>query len=190
MHNSTIVDALNENRPTYSPVQTEVVEQTISLVAPRSITAQQIVEVLLKHFSRPDAVLGKPFDDDAPSCLYRVNEEATNPGRCAFGVFIPDQVYSPAFEGESISTLVSDVPVLHYLAPHERLLATLQGLHDDPDTKTPLDFVHRLRGFRKALYLLDTYGVEGLTGNTPAPKPLAVDDDLFTSDGNTEDNPF
>lgn len=57
-------------------------------------------------------------------CMYR-GPDGT---KCAVGVLIPDDQYSPLFEGEDMDHLKGAVPNLHKVSKH--LLLRLQALHD------------------------------------------------------------
>ena len=68
------------------------------------------------------------IDDD--SCAYR-GEGGT---RCHAGHLIPDRLYDPSWEGESIGGLLAHVPELqeHFEGLSDRFLRSLQSLHDMP----------------------------------------------------------
>jgi len=52
---------------------------------------------------------------------------------CAVGCLIADDEYEPSMEGENVPGLMVLGRMPARLAPHERMLAELQALHDNPD---------------------------------------------------------
>jgi hypothetical protein len=67
---------------------------------------------------------GKPCRGEDGYCAYRGPYNT----KCAVGALIPDDQYSPLFEGEDMDHLKGAVPNLHKVSKH--LLLRLQALHD------------------------------------------------------------
>lgn len=65
------------------------------------------------------------------SCRYR----GPNGKKCAVGMFIPDELYNPLFEGAGACELLQDNPELCSNMPLEPMgMRVLQGIHDDSPT--------------------------------------------------------
>lgn len=89
---------------------------------------QRVFDVVASHL----LAQGHRAKDPSPpgSCLYR----APNGDRCAIGVLIPDALYTPSLEGNSIEKqIVREAISPHYGAIHAEdmsFLTTLQSIHD------------------------------------------------------------
>lgn len=103
---------------------------------PPSLIVQRVYDHLLaqgRRSSRPDI-----------NCAYRGDDNT----RCAIGVFISDDVYSPVMERKDVRQLASLFPsIADMLGPHLDLADELQIIHDDlaiyRDDQTTID-PHRL----------------------------------------------
>jgi hypothetical protein len=85
-----------------------------------------------EHFSAPGAELAVGWDEEASedACFYRYNGDPTSPIRCAAGVLIPDDKYSPSLEGHGIRFIAEEVG-LELTAEAMEFVVTAQRLHDD-----------------------------------------------------------
>lgn len=82
-------------------------------------TAQEVFDIVAKHLLTQNAV----SKETGGPCLYR----SGNGQKCAAGCLIPDDKYSPYFEGSNWCDLVN-----HHSFPkdYEVLIASLQSIHD------------------------------------------------------------
>jgi hypothetical protein len=105
---------------------------------------QEIFDKVVTHLKNQNA---RAYDKEEDRCLYR--DESTG-YRCAIGCLIPDELYNPDFEGESIDTLLEKAPVLKELLKIKNFsaissdvmfLRRLQSIHDGGDLKDwPMSF--------------------------------------------------
>lgn len=92
------------------------------------MTPQKIFNTVARHlFAQGHKAIAKTKGLTATNsaCVYR----AYNGDKCAFGVLIRDDKYTPAMEGQG-----AYVVIMRYLPefePHERLISSLQSIHDD-----------------------------------------------------------
>jgi hypothetical protein len=70
-----------------------------------------------------------PEEESKPLCRYRGHVNGGKPLKCAVGVLIPDDVYSPKMEGCSVEELDILYPQLGF-TDQISLLEDLQGMHD------------------------------------------------------------
>lgn len=73
----------------------------------------------------------KSYNTRQLSCMYH-NKEGL---KCAVGIHIPDEVYDPAMEGESVNTILRKFPILFTLDAFNTntkidLLREMQVIHD------------------------------------------------------------
>ena len=82
------------------------------------LTAQEVFDTVVNHFKtqKVPAVTGR-------RCLYRTPDGL----KCAAGILIKDEDYSPDMEGTDFSGIASDLP---YLYDHVDLIQRLQDVHD------------------------------------------------------------
>lgn len=90
------------------------------------LTTQAAYEKIRAHFSQPD--VERAYEETLRSCVYRGlgvdgERDPHSPIRCAFGVLIPDDRYSPDMEERFADTLIGDPRF------------NLQGLFLDVSTK-------------------------------------------------------
>lgn len=90
----------------------------------------KILNQVREYFMRPGAVLAQ--EDGGTTCVYRGEHEPHSPVRCAFGVLIPDELYSPAMEENIASAVLRDYSELAALFEgiDESFLDTIQFVHD------------------------------------------------------------
>ena len=97
------------------------------------MNVQQAYEKIVDHFSEPGAELAN--NEAGPtSCVYRGDYDAKSPIRCAFGVLIPDELYTPDFENTTAFNLFDNHPQLTALFDDvgtRRFIVEAQRLHDD-----------------------------------------------------------
>jgi len=97
---------------------------------------QEIFDAASVHLMGMD---GPSLDMDGDACVYRGKDEDCefNGQKCAVGLFIDDQHYSPDLEGSGMSNqLVADAVAASWEQEHLtedqlRLLSDLQDAHDD-----------------------------------------------------------
>jgi hypothetical protein len=65
------------------------------------LTRADVIAKVRDHFTRPGAVLAWNEDEEESTCVYRMDEDASSSVRCAMGVLIPDEAYSPKMEGHN-----------------------------------------------------------------------------------------
>ena len=98
---------------------------------------------------------GRPSVGDNDRCLYRGPDGL----KCAAGHVIPNSMYSKEMESRNVARLSELNLIPNSLLPHERLLKSLQGDHDQG---SPLEgFVDRFLSFSKQTALefnLKPYG--------------------------------
>jgi len=118
----------------------------------QEVTAQEIFDEVATHLAKQKVQSAKRNEARGDhSCLYR----GPNSTKCAFGIFIPDELYSEALETTTVSTLMACarnkrknsvnygysaplrnamttelIAVLEPLDVHEDLLRQLQKIHD------------------------------------------------------------
>lgn len=85
------------------------------------MNAQEIFDTVLTGLRKQ----GKASMADG-ECMYRGDSGM----KCAAGMFIPDDVYEPEMEHNSVGLLIEKHPVLEYLTPYKHLLDDLQTAHD------------------------------------------------------------
>lgn len=68
-----------------------------------NLTKQEAYEKIRAWFSRPNAVYG--MDPQEANCVYRAEQDPHSEIRCAVGCLIPDDIYDPAWEGQTIFLL-------------------------------------------------------------------------------------
>lgn len=100
-------------------------------VAQGELPLQEIFARVWLHF-----VAGKGEASlDGSKCKYRRNGMASDPVRCAIGVFIPDAEYDPSMDGydSGLSVVIRHSPTLRRLLGEERyeVLSKLQMVHDN-----------------------------------------------------------
>lgn len=83
-------------------------------------TDQQAFDIMVSHLRAQQCRSA----DEIRTCLYR----GPNGLKCAVGVLIPDDQYSPAFEGWRVSEILDKVPALH--GSNFKLLRDMQIVHD------------------------------------------------------------
>lgn len=87
---------------------------------------QRVFDVVAAHL----LAQGHRAKEITGSCLYR----APNGDRCAIGVLIPDALYTPSLEGNSVEKLIVKEAISpHYGAIHAEdmsFLVTFQSIHD------------------------------------------------------------
>ena len=88
-------------------------------------TAQEVFDTVATHLLTQNERSLRP-DGCADDCAYRGDKGM----KCAVGVLIPDDVYTPHMEGKSISAVQSSAHALGHLRRHMALLLALQQLHD------------------------------------------------------------
>lgn len=108
-------------------------------------TVREAYVAIRKYFDRDDAVLAKA---ESGVCKYRT----AGGDRCAVGCLIPDELYSPAFEGVGLSALMAkyngDSALRQFVSYGEDngvfdFLRTAQFLHDE-GARDAEDFVRLL----------------------------------------------
>lgn len=104
---------------------------------------KEVITKVREHFSQPGVRYGRPEHEDpnVAMCMYRGNSDATSPIRCAFGVLIPDDLYSPDMEGTTSDGVLSHWPAVADLFDLDlreqdtiydpSFLSRLQQVHDD-----------------------------------------------------------
>lgn len=104
------------------------------------MTHQEIFDVVSAHLRTMPA---RSFDssDGAKACAYR----GDNGGKCAVGILIPNNLYSPAMEGGDVSTVLENISLGIFgdkpemiafgsmLERNKELLLQMQLIHDDTD---------------------------------------------------------
>lgn len=102
-------------------------------------TRQEIFDHVWKHFITEENPRSTS-DRDTGSCMYR------GPGgrRCAAGLFIPDDKYSPRAEGRSIATVVKDLN-LDWTPEQLGIMRQMQSCHDGYASRDIDVFTKRLR---------------------------------------------
>jgi hypothetical protein len=89
------------------------------------LSAQQVFNYALRHLM----AMGRRCANERGDCLYRDGKG----GACVVGAFIPDSLYSRAFEFKSVRTLYAfaNSPTLAaFIVRHGPLLEKLQQVHD------------------------------------------------------------
>lgn len=93
------------------------------------MTPQEVFDKVAKHLLTQKA---KSMGEDEDTCMYR----GANGLKCAVGILIEDDEYSPRMEMGIASLLSGSVQtpcphsVYERLSPHSTLLGTLQHIHD------------------------------------------------------------
>ena len=89
-------------------------------------SAQEVFSIIVSHLFKQNRRA-----QNADGCAYREGEL-----RCAVGVLIPDDLYSPNLEGNDARSLVEVFfnTGLADWVEHEELLGVLQRIHDNCDT--------------------------------------------------------
>ena len=107
-------------------------------------TDNEVIKAVKEYFSKPGAQLSKGENGFGFNCFYRLNEDPCNSVRCAVGVLIPDDVYTPDWEGLPANEIYDDLCDANVLGPnvHPMLLNELQAAHDDATDVA--DFLDRL----------------------------------------------
>ena len=86
---------------------------------------QEIFDKVNEHFFQQEV----PATDELGTCSYRTAEG----NKCAVGVLIPDNEYTPSMERETVAGIVTLVPSLQSVASDSKellLLRRLQRIHD------------------------------------------------------------
>lgn len=87
---------------------------------------QEIFDAVLTNISKQGKCV-----DQSDKCQYRYKFGNGPYHRCAFGLFIPDEVYHEAFETLCIEEIIDHGEGLpKYLTTHLTLLESLQDAHD------------------------------------------------------------
>lgn len=89
------------------------------------MTTQDAYEAIRAWFLDPTV----PYGYANGACVYRGDEEATSPIRCAAGCLIPDKDYRPDWEGSGSDKVIEALPV-HFLEVDADFLDKAQCLHD------------------------------------------------------------
>lgn len=105
---------------------------------PDDATLQQVFDHVLKALRKQ----GKASVDTQGNCFYRTPEGL----KCAAGHCIPDDLYRPSFENESIDKLINSYSlVLPWMtSEHIPLMIALQSAHD-------IDLGHRITSWEKEM---------------------------------------
>jgi len=72
------------------------------------MTVDEIYNQIKDHFSKPGAVLAKSAPDHGGVCYYRMDKDPESAARCAVGCLIPDDMYDPNWEGNSVYDLFTE----------------------------------------------------------------------------------
>jgi hypothetical protein len=150
---STLIERI-ERRETIEP------QEIFDFVA-KGLLAQGRQSLKTFTISDNEDDCGNPLPDTTTSaCAYRGDDGVA----CAVGLLIPDDLYSPDWDGTTdgvgVHTVVFDRPSLASLEPHQGLLGSLQACHDQVDAADfARDLRLRMRGAAK-LYHLDTSALD------------------------------
>lgn len=122
------------------------------------MTTQEAYERIRAHFSREGAVLGKgvladgsQFEDGPTmACVYRANGDPKSEVRCAFGVLIPDEMYSVDMEDTISGYILGKWKELakHLEEVSPLFISNAQSLHDHAadDARHFVTLLDRLAG--------------------------------------------
>lgn len=85
------------------------------------------------------------------SCCYRLDHTASCPIRCAVGLFIPDEVYNPKFEGLTVVGLLEEFPEALKNIDENNIYfySALQNVHDSMIDSSELSLQDKLRYLAK-----------------------------------------
>jgi hypothetical protein len=86
------------------------------------MTKQEIFDTVAIHLIKQ----GKKSVGDDGKCKFRTPEGL----KCAVGCLIPDEVYDPSMEDESVESLIYAHDALDFLNPNALFLLKLQSAHD------------------------------------------------------------
>lgn len=87
---------------------------------------QEIFDTVLDHLAKQ-----KKRSVQGSSCVYRSQTGL----KCAVGCLIPDELYVPTMENETVGTLLAEFPALpEWMRKHRGLLTALQTTHDRHDS--------------------------------------------------------
>jgi len=103
------------------------------------MTPQEIFDTVVAHLF---AQKHRAFSNTR--CVYR----AGNGDKCAVGVLIPDDVYSPKMEGGNVEGLIDGrFKIPDFIYDNHELLGSLQGAHDNAGNwDSPLKLAMKLSG--------------------------------------------
>jgi hypothetical protein len=133
-------------------------------------TLQDAYETIRAHFTKPDAVIANvnllpiadPEEGDTMigsggnGCVYRYRGIPESPIRCAAGVLVPDDEYSPEAEGQNYDVLSEYSPTFAAMLSifnMKSFVEDAQSRHDGSDS--PAMFVRGLDTLA-----VDQYGLE------------------------------
>jgi len=99
------------------------------------VTRQEMYDKLFVRFSKSTTKMGVVFiQTDAglsTECIYRGNDNPTSRAKCAIGSCIPNSVYNPGMEGNSVENLVKLFPEVAQYIPKDLDFANeVQTAHD------------------------------------------------------------
>lgn len=90
-------------------------------------TAQEIFDTVVNHLRQQGETA---LSEDEQICAYR----GRNGTKCAAGILIPDEMYSPKMEGHGIDTLLNGglipSPLREEFSHNRKLVNQLQFIHD------------------------------------------------------------
>lgn len=117
----------------------------------KTLTKQQIFNKTAKHLIKQ----GRQAINESRSCLYRAPRDL----KCAIGCLIPDRLYDPLMEGNSVNIIldkIQDYVELRKLLGASvngriEFLHNLQVVHDDSDNWKGKTKPERDKSIRKAL---------------------------------------
>lgn len=91
---------------------------------------QEIFDKVANHFKNQKVASARIEEDGNRPCLYRKIEDDGTVLSCAAGCLIPDEEYSPSFEGLSIMNLIMTGRIPSLVGQDSVLLSALQKVHD------------------------------------------------------------
>ena len=99
---------------------------------------QKIFDTVATHL----AVQGfRAWNKLLEQCVFR----APDGSKCAFGIFIPDDIYKRSMEDYGVETLIDEAPELrHEFKDHIEFLVTLQKIHDNHNNWTSVNMPAKL----------------------------------------------
>jgi hypothetical protein len=95
------------------------------------MTPQQIFDTVATHLftqGQRAMVRDEDADDNTDFCAYRTSDGL----KCAVGVLLPDELYVPVMENNSVYSLIRSFHVPSWFHDHQSLLMRLQEAHDRP----------------------------------------------------------
>jgi len=72
------------------------------------MTIDEMYNQIKEYFSSPDAVLSKSAPDHGGVCYYRLDKDPASPVRCVVGCLIPNDMYDPRWEGNTVYELFTE----------------------------------------------------------------------------------